>query len=48
MNAVSAVMLLGSVVLFAFGSPEYAIFAAIWATVFAIWGIRDEIKKAAK
>jgi len=48
MNVFSAVMLLGSVVLFALDSPEYAIVAAIWAAVFAIWGTRDEIKKAAK
>ena len=34
------------------GDAEYSINVGIWATVFAIWGtiwgIRDEIKKAAK
>lgn len=45
---VSVIMLLCSAVLVILGDAEYSINVGIWATVFAIWGIRDEIKKAAK
>jgi hypothetical protein len=49
---VSVIMLLCSAVLAISGDAEYSINVGIWATVFAIWGtiwgIRDEIKKAAK
>lgn len=45
---VSVIMLLCSAVPAISGDAEYSINVGIWATVFAIWGIRDEIKKAAK
>lgn len=51
-HVVSVIMLLCSAVLAISGDAEYSINVGIWATVFAIWGtiwgIRDEIKKAAK
>lgn len=45
---VSVIVLLCSAVLAISGDAEYSINAGIWAAVFAIWGIRDEIKKAVK